>query len=138
MTDREIDALVAQHIMGERVVWTNKAWSMEDWLISDRPTEYSTMAIKTDENWKPGASYPEFVVIPHYSTDMNEAWQVVGHFKKPLWTFTLYLSRDTYTADFAEWEDESALGDKRKGAARDTCASRAICLAALQAVGVEV
>lgn len=129
MTNEEVDVLVAIHIMGYT---THPSQLVNYNMRTNRYDPSPDLVWVTPEGL--GAGYAP----KRYSTDIGAAWQVVEHFKKPLWIFTLYSSHDTYTADFAEWEDETALGDKRKGTARSRIASRAICLAALRAVGVGV
>lgn len=137
---RELDALVAKKVMGHRLLWAHRVWSMEDWLTTDRPTEQNTMAIVTGENWKPGAFYPAYLVIPHYSTDIAAAWQVVelltrdGREPQEFYFKMTYAWGDDYGAwAYFDWKGTSD-GHPLYGANAPTV-SHAICLAALKAVG---
>lgn len=107
---RELDALIAEKVMG-------------------RPTERYAGAVvfSVDPNSIQGV-YPLDYIVPHYSTDIAAAWEVVE--KVYDWNFRLErfegLSKDYYGAQFflnGEWHYGEA----------DT-APLAICLAALKAV----
>lgn len=76
---RELDALVAEKVMGLRVLFAARAWSEDDWLGSDIPTEENVMAIVNERPENPDQKWrgPSHLIIPHYSTDIAAAWQVV-------------------------------------------------------------
>ena len=101
MTNREIDALIAEHFMG--------------FMSANAVTGMGT---KND-----------FVFyLPHYSTDIAAAWEVVRVFSTWPWCFT--SSGDTFKFDLGyEGERYSAIAET---------APMAICLAALKAKGVDV
>lgn len=96
MTNREIDALVAEKVMGFR-----------------RPSEKSISAMLPFNTWP-----------RHYSTSIADAWTVVEKIRDD--NFNLEEHGTHWKAHFgSEW-------------AGDESAPRAICIAALRSVGVEV
>ena len=127
MDDRELDAKVAEKVMGHTITMSDKAWSVEDWLCSDYTTERNTLAIVTDA--PNDRSIPPSLVIPHYSTELDEAFQVV----EAMAARGLRLSLDRWGGDpwWAEFADE---GWEHGGQATSGTAPRAICLAALEAL----
>lgn len=125
MTDRELDALVAEKVFGWRP-WVNKrgAWVVEtpDGQLSegDAYASAGSWAFFYDDE------------LPRYCTDIADAWRVVEKMRER-WHFSIDSGlRGLTTAKF--WAREG-LG---YGACPDELAPRAICLAALRAVGVEV
>lgn len=118
LTDREIDALVAEKVMG----WTWQThWGPEE-MRSLFPPPNSDMGYHPD--------------VPEFSTDISAAFQVLA--SKPVgeWCPSLHMQ------DSGEWYCEIKLGyntsyRKAVGASASTLAM-AICLTALQAVGAEI
>lgn len=122
--NRELDAEIAEKVMGLAVEYTNKAWDMDDWLGSDTPTERNTYAI-VNTDWKPGASYPHHSVIPHYSTDIAAAWTIVERMRE--------LNDDAYGVWAEALSDSEHCTLLLELPAAE--AALAICLAARRATG---
>jgi hypothetical protein len=114
-TGRELDALVAEKVMG----WRD---------VSDG---YGT---------PPEATLWEAIhIIPHYSTDIAAAWQVVERMRDQGWTSHYTdLSLDSREP----WHSWHFTGTTPPNgptlSAQASTVPHAICLAALRAVGVEV
>ena len=109
MTDRELDVLVAEKVMGWRVTCGNAAHT-------------------SDFNRKACCS-PDF-----YSTNISAAWQVVEKMKE----CGFYLSLQN-CCEATEWCVFLAPMDANReecGEHRSSSAPRSICIAALAAVGV--
>ena len=109
MTDRELDALVAREVMG---------WIRKD---SESNPLYAVY-YETPEKEK-------VVCLPNYSTDIAAAWEVVEKIK--------YLNPDIF------FDDESNIyicefEKARPNLSQADTPSKAICLAALKAVGFEL
>jgi hypothetical protein len=130
VTDRELDALVAEKVMGLPLLWAHKVWSMEDWLTTDYPTEQNTMAI-VNEDKGDRISMPKFLVIPHYSTDIGAAWLVVERVTR-IPESDEEATRAANTR-FALWFERTSLW-----AMTAKEAAHAICMGALEAVGVSL
>lgn len=113
-TGRELDALVAEKVMGWKRLY-RVDWHGMDWMWDK----------------KQGALYPEIQTTPQYSTSIEAAWEVVGKF-----TF-FYLWRDGKLLD-GQWECKLTEKDEREFYVVAPTAPHAICLAALRAVGVDV
>lgn len=122
LTNREIDALVAEKIMG----WTREPDKTTDW----QETPWYEDCIWTTPCGQLSKIYP-----PNYSTSIEAAWEVVEK-----------LISDGYTWDLnshVEWRVRVA--NYRDGQTRGVFETheigitlpRAICLAALKAVGEE-
>ena len=119
MTDRELDALVAEKVMGCRVAWNAAPYC--DCSV-DRPHDIAT----DDDTFE----------LPFYSTDIAAAWEVVETLG-----YNWSLNRDVGKC----WNDYQIAGDLKyrfvlaapgspmEGVVADT-APRAICLAALKAM----
>lgn len=117
---RELDALVAEKVMG----WEPGPGGIHLFPPKDEPNR------KRFTRWNGEARVTE---IPHYSTDIAAAWEVVeklGH------KFQMFLNtRGKWTeADFVHWPDNL----KGYVAASADTAPLAICLAALKACGVDL
>ena len=114
MTDRELDALVAENIMG----WHNENYpSALPWTA-------------------PAGRCYAFTEIPHYRTDIAAAWEVVEAVYKKTGSWILVApSLDRYVA-----YEQTGCADPDFGAFCEYAdsAPRAICLAALKSVGAEV
>jgi hypothetical protein len=121
MTDRELDALVAEKVMGCR--------------ISDHPKEGRVCGCP-----QPGPSHSEVnpCEFRRYSTNLAAAWMVVEKMRRDGWGFTLEARVGPYVrAQFGSHARDGAVGHIDKTDAFGNPA-RAICIDALQALGVEV
>jgi hypothetical protein len=126
---RELDAAVAVAVMG--YVWR---------ICHDEPGEYVKFiahpdyidrvfrGIKLREPTDADTQPPNYMNLPHYSTDIASAWSIVGAMAKKQFEFVLWNDASGWTARFHD------RGDRMEEA---TClfVSRAICLAALKAIG---
>jgi hypothetical protein len=108
---RELDLLVAKHVMGYFKIKS---------LIPDEPNKvfYPELQMKDGE------------LVPHYSTDIKDAWEIVEKLRKD-WTMEIRQVRNG-TLDVTFYNYDA----KHKSRNIDT-APLAICLAALKAKGVE-
>ena len=111
---RELDALVAEKVMGLRFVWRSQltdhyGYNAGVWTI---PTKWGTMDL-TEEP-------------PRYSTDIAAAWEVVEKMREDGFLVALYRSAGAWIAD------------TNPGYGKSDTAPHAICLAALRAVGEDV
>lgn len=137
---RELDALVAEKIRGERLLFVNRAWSTEDWLTTDHPTEQNVMAIITDEKWRAGASYPHHLVIPLYSVSLEAMWLVIDEmYRRGFWCqmrtpFQAGADGDGFWAGFTPHGTTGWNGKPDHWTSAETM-PHAICLAALKASG---
>lgn len=117
MTDRELDALVAEKVMG---------WSFEAASPTSRDGDF----------WSDGENYVVAVDEFHPSTDVNAAWQVVEKMRGDGWILDLSYYHSYINAAF------SVLGESRVGYAEierpDESVARIICRAALAANRAEV
>lgn len=123
MTNREIDALVATKVMGFKVI----GGPTQDVLVNS-PTKLHFL--KSDETYlgSEGATVDdEFKILPHYSTDIAAAWEVVERVDDVFVLAGFPGAPIGWSATFSVDFEASA----------DT-APMAICLAALKSVGVEV
>lgn len=122
MTDRELDALVAEKVMGwECTIKMNE--------LGEEYTEWSNGKGGHLSDW---GELRMTDVAPKYSTDIAAAWEVVE--KLDLLVPTRFLVRDVDGWVVANYDEDLRRED---GIVADT-APRAICLAALKVVGVDV
>lgn len=94
------------------------------------------MEMKPARIWKLGThdgSPPEFV-IPPYSTDISAAWEVVEKMSTKKWCFDLQYAGSRPTATFRL----SYVCRGERYESKEDTAPRAICLAALKAMGHEI
>jgi hypothetical protein len=70
---RDLDAALAEKLFGAKVELVEKAWSDDDWLHGDYPTETDCIGI-VNPNFKPGGPTPPAWVVPGYST----TWEGMG------------------------------------------------------------
>lgn len=117
MTDRELDALVAEKVMG---IWP--------WLLHD---EYEPKAMTCPET---GIQTSPVRAFDRYSTDISAAWQVVERMQVDGSWYSISGPAD----GFPRYHAEILNGWKSLAEAEAETAPRAICLAALRALGVEV
>jgi len=144
MTDREMDALVAEKIMGwvwlRHIVRPSSGQGYE-WMrslfIPDHKVEPFEEGTGELGNVPSHGEEPVAIMnAPHYSTDLNAAWQVVEKMQTLSWTFTVSgLRAHIWKAEFMK-RTGNVMQDLLSSDSADT-APRAICLAALHAVGVE-
>lgn len=76
--------------------------------------------------------YDEMGILPHYSTDIAAAWEVVERMRSGGWRLEL---RDWVTYWSARFNSDP---DSQGRFAKEEDVPHAICLAALKAVGVEL
>ena len=99
MNNREIDALVAEHVMGM-------------------------------ERWDSSGMYSEIVpILPHYSSNISDAWQVVEKIEGQILIDRTLGGR---------WVCEILVNQRTSHMAEADTAEMAICLAALKAKGVDI
>lgn len=119
---RELDALVAEHVMG--------------WYWLAETPELPRALVSTDES-ETRAYYPHTGQgAPPYSTSISDAWMVVEKLRADGFSVA-------HQGPFPpEWEEgrewwEFMHEDGRGGQAYEDEDTRAICLAALKAVGID-
>lgn len=142
MTNREIDALVAEKVMGYRFV-QNRSHSGIRQVEAILPTRLNepilTNAVPVDHSAWDGAW--QIGSVPAYSTDIAAAWTVVEKMReRGLWAkITSPFSPEdmTYWCGFTPMNMTGWNGVPDFKAKADN-APMAICLAALAAVGVKV
>lgn len=129
MTDRELDAAVAEKVMGHTIRWTNHEVPMPflgPWRTTHMPGEC-----------------PRWVadMCPFYSTDIAAAWEVVEKMRErePLvrtdgneWACVMHASDDPNDQSLSELTRSC---ERNRLMTRAPTATRAICLAALRAKG---
>lgn len=123
MTDRELDALVAEKVIG-LLLWDPALSFVKPCWIKQKNDVPTLSEI--------GAG----ISLPHYSTDISAAWEVVENMKTRGFDYELSgcSSEEGGIAIFQPCPEDTK--DRFRGDAPTI--SRAICLAALNAVGVEV
>ena len=123
MENRELDALVAEKVMGFQL--NNK---VVDWLAY--PIRNGVV------------DYFEPTIVPHYSTDIAAAWLVVDHFADTGQEVSVsYIVRsDNHNNLVGSWVCDVGPGNGLRFVLTVAAESAplAICLAALRAAGVEV
>jgi hypothetical protein len=74
---RELDALVAEHVMGWvwRDTWNNDGTLSATWLRPENVFNYGVRVKAGEVSYLAG--------LPRYSTDIAAAWQVVGKLQSP-------------------------------------------------------
>jgi hypothetical protein len=148
---RELDALVAEKVMGSVVEWLD---ILDGYVMSnsdiENPVFDKPVFGKVPVIREHGViAYDDVLgvkinTLPHYSTDIAAAWQVVRHFTDN-GTCNHHFTME-FWADSGTWSVE--IGGRECGApARpyrlpqdlwSESLSHAICLAVLKAVGVDV
>lgn len=129
---RELDALVAEKVMGLVVDLDNSKY-FDGTQVATRKEDFGAIgeAVQTISGvYHPRLSWP----LPHYSTDIAAAWEVVERLSAENWIFDLlegaHEGASPWRAHFMrEGERSNGYGDS---------APHAICLAALKAVGVKI
>ncbi len=145
---RKIDAMVAEYVMGIKVLGTAHCWiSGDDGRMSvansleacHGTAEHPVYAEPSydgeacaDEVVIGGVPACWLAVVPFYSTYIGAAWEVVEKLHEPRYSFRFTTwGVSTYTAEV--WSKEKGMEFKSK---IQKSAPLAICLAALRAVGV--
>jgi len=128
-SEREIDALVAEKVMG----WTLERY--EDGRPAKTPADYADAANNDGWSWhgQPGDS-EAYTWKP--STDIAAAWQVVEKMRAEGWSVQLRSNVYDPFWDCDAVRGYASTGIKHSGTAIEP--ARAICLAALRAKGIEV
>ena len=111
---RELDALVAEKVMGCKVYVEANGNPR-----CDCPGANATGP-------RPHASYGLYASLKRYSTDIAAAWEVVEKMREDGFLVALYRSAGAWIAD------------TNPGYGKSDTAPHAICLAALRAVGEDV
>lgn len=115
MTDRELDALVAEKVMG-----------------------WARLQPGNDEiGWKTGPGALDLSGLPEFSTDIAAAWEVVEEIRRRGLApeIALLAYGKAWGVGFKSWRSNTTLTPANFVHAS---APHAICLAALKAVGVEL
>lgn len=124
MNNKEIDRLIAENVMG----WVQGTCNGDPMLI---PPEY----LKTIDELKfvlqPSEDY--YLTSFHPTTDIRDAWEVVEKMKPNIFN----LKWSEYRDRSEEWECSFTTHHSTISVYSNT-SPRAICLAALKAVSVEV
>lgn len=142
MNDREIDALIHEHVFSR---CAHDLFIFATACVNGTPVQHHYRCRKcglstfSDEAWLYGPVQEEGPWgFPRYSTDIAAAWQVMGHFRVPT---TLFSKRNAF---FHSIKEQAALygsdspPDPLWWFLSLSDAPRAICLAALKALGIEV
>lgn len=136
MTDRELDELVAEKVMGLSLCkCSDEEW--KKYRDTHQVLGLLIWVIPTGQCIACGSFR-----LPHYSTLIQDAWLVVEKLRaiKSQDSYTNFSLEQADCLEGGDWCVETHLIDKREVPiwAHDPSASRAICLAALKAHGVQV
>lgn len=132
---RELDALVAEKVMG--ATWRNITKGGRKRCLSfvaSRPL----VTIEEKKTIYHGYNQDN---LPHYSTDISAAWEVVEEFRRGWQHKKAAAVIDLHISDIVDMNDSHVsiyAPDIKKVEAWGNTIPLAICLAALKAVGVEV
>ena len=130
---RELDAEVAEKVMGWSGCDPARRWKKQDARLYGRPWEYSER-----EEWCRGLGHPPrtgFGVwpFPLYSTDGSASWWIVEYMKAEGWHVTV-ADRDVGGWYARFWQDPSPDRTAKMCSHVGDTAALAICLAALLAL----
>ena len=127
MTPGEIDALVAEKVMGWK---PNQECTDENREIHEYYDGWICTACEATGGW--GSQDDHDTGLHRYSTDIAAAWEVAEKHLHPDWDVDLYRDK----VEGGSWECELVCWERKIAvtAVADT-APMAICLAALKAVG---
>ncbi len=121
MTDRELDALVAEHVFKLKLIKPQSLWIQEGWFNESNKLIYPMPS------------------LPHYSTNIADAWEVVEkmtknnlHFKLQQ-GFNQHTEKPFVTVSFNEYNN-----GHQWFCYEQESAPKAIVLAALKAMNIEV
>lgn len=121
---RELDVLVAEKVMGQSVTWREGIWSGDSFLTGSLMYKTTWDGARTDELLRTPtreAFLDGLAPVPHYSTEIAAAWQVLEQYTD---AFIEKASVNYRVIIEAAFEADAP------------SAPHAICLAALQAVDV--
>jgi hypothetical protein len=149
--DRDLDQRVAEKVMGLKQPGDFGTVERHDWVESEY-SEYNQFICRRchdlSKDWADRADLepgPCEVGPDLYSSNVAAAWTVVEHMRAEGWSISLSLDRDGTTIDDKlAWTVVLSRNSVRHGdpaglaGAADLEAPRAICRAALRAVGVAV
>lgn len=123
MTDREIDALIAEKVMGCKPVPLIAGAGWRCGCSDDESQEGH------NDKRQERQTFLSRQTLIAYSTDIAAAWTVVEKMAESGWEVDIAGLGKAYRVAF--WNRDSAVGKTRS-----MFAAKAICLAALKAVGV--
>jgi hypothetical protein len=157
MNLREIDSLIGKEFFGvqkltveeavEKFANKNFRTFTADGCIVDKYTKLKFDRWEYNRRFNGGYYIPTWkqwlienstveTTYPPYSSNMNEAWQVVEKLQKDGWHIELYNENEKWCFDLTKYNEFMFVDRFYRASAED--ASLAICLAALKAVGIEV
>ena len=128
---RELDALVAEEVMGEVEAHAPVGDGLTRTDVFGAPSLLAAddkIRVAYPKSLAAGRLWPAQYCGPKYSTDLAAAWEVVEKMRERYVDFLLEWDHDQWRASYCG-ENEDARADT---------VALAICLAALRAVGVEV
>jgi hypothetical protein len=141
---RELDALVAEHVIGADGMWFRCPRCEGTWFGSSEAGD-GTITRHCHDQFGNGCRWsgPRLSAPPRYSTDIASAWEVVAKVQRdqPGWRFVLLggdsrmgrWSGKPWKAEFFGHADPNQDYGQRHGEAYADTAQLAICLAALRA-----
>jgi len=135
MSTEERNRLVAEKVMGTLQCLDKRAWQKGPVQVAQGWQCLSCGAWGT--GMAPGQHDKPDEMIPHYTTDINAAWQIVEAGKFHSVELECYLPKNTEQALYRCFILVVAEGQPYKQYASKT-AQEAICLASLKACGVRV
>ena len=138
----ELDALVAERVLGHRVTWLrNAAQRRLPWIFDNATVVYDVAG--TGQSWVRGITDDDWelfhrgaLVVPRFSEDVAAAWQVVEALRgrTPRWAVRVETVGMGYTVAFYSHAHPLT----RPGAFRPApTMPHAVCLAALDVVALE-
>lgn len=143
MTDRELDALVAEHVMGYNLCECDEDKLRLDWqkkkeeYLKDSFQDYGfyNNFIRFNSNNECNFCGLKYLYKIRYSTDIATAWEVVEKMYNKKFVFTLKQRFcGKWECDFGYKQSDFYESEKQEAETAPTV----ICLAALKAKGIEV
>jgi len=145
---REMDALVAEKVMGKTVFWRkvleSYSWDHEK-KKADTPN-YEQVPVEdlggaAVAYWDVGCEYQyKLPIIKHYSANIAAAWEVVEKMRltgrEGYWRYGVEITMFPSLVEVRLWTHGFGVGKKGAQVTRAETAPLAICRAALKAVGV--
>ena len=147
MDDRTLDIQIAERLMGLAAVlrWCSRDPECGGWgeceSFRDETDDY------TDPTWhsqqpcyRPYSHNPDaWRVIPAYSADWNEIKPIAAAMRERGCVLSITQSADGYGARFRrDWETGAISGDRLSVVSYDADMAKAVCLAALKVLDMEV
>jgi hypothetical protein len=143
MTDTETNAKIHEKVFGAKWYRATKLWletapHLEGlrWLYTERESA-TTLRHGLIELASGNEKPDELESIEKYSSDISEAFKVVTEMEAKGYLFEISNQADSYT-DFKSYVVDIWLPRKSKGVTVDKSLPKAICLAALRAVGEKI